>query len=154
MNNSDINCSIRSLCEKRKYYETSKAMKNVLGKLSIDLERVFSKKFERELENTNKSKLSFSFKVSNDTILLKRRLQNMNKITTMTSNRKVKKLIKNSADKSEVTFEEKIPEEFLKLMDELCLDRKNARKFFENPSEWAFVKSDRKIFCPHQGILI
>lgn len=44
-----------------------------------------------------------------------------------------------------------IPESFLSLMDDLCIDRKDARKFFENPKECTFIKSDRKILCPQIG---
>ena len=36
-------------------------------------------------------------------------------------------------------------------MDELCLDRKDALKFYENPDQWAHVKSDRKIYCTKKG---
>lgn len=47
--------------------------------------------------------------------------------------------------------ENKIPKEFLILMDELKLDRKDARKYYENKEEWTYVKSDRKIFCTVKG---
>ena len=36
-------------------------------------------------------------------------------------------------------------------MDELCLDRKDALKFYENQDHWAYVKSDRKIYCTKKG---
>ena len=60
------------------------------------------------------------------------------------------KRTKNSP-KQKKLHEYKIPKAFLSLMDELCIDRKNARMFFENPNEWSYIKSDRKIFCTKQG---
>ena len=54
-------------------------------------------------------------------------------------------------NKLEISGGPDIPESFLLLMDELCLDRKDALKFYENPDQWAYVKSDRKIYCTKKG---
>ena len=155
MNYSRINCSIRTFCRKINYHGTSQAMKNDLENSSIDLESVFSKFFEKKLEKRDKSKLSFSFKVNNQQSKwkneLKKRLANMNDISPKKVKNDSAKKLKTAIIK---TSKAKIPETFLQLLDELCIDRKNARKFFENPKEWTFVKSDRKIFCISPGKII
>ena len=51
----------------------------------------------------------------------------------------------------DVEEEDKIPEGFLTLLDELALDRKDAEVLYKNKDQWKFVKSDRKIFCTEQG---
>ena len=50
-----------------------------------------------------------------------------------------------------VSPETNVPNDFLLLLDELKLDRKDAQKFYENKEEWSFVKSDRKIYCTVKG---
>jgi hypothetical protein len=51
----------------------------------------------------------------------------------------------------DVEEEDKIPEGFLALLDELALDRKDAEVLYKNKDQWKFVKSDRKIFCTEHG---
>ena len=50
--------------------------------------------------------------------------------------------------------EQEIPEQFLMLLDELRLDRKDAKLLFDNKEHWAYVKSDRQIFCVEKGIFM
>ena len=139
MTGRKVNDAIKNYCEKMNYLEALNAINDVETISSKKLEVIFGTFFEK---NSGK-KLSFSYATSNKQSLLKKRLANMNE-DYKKSNEKVKK------KKSEDDLE-KIPESFLILMDELCLDRENARQFYENPSQWAYVKSDRKIFCTKNG---
>ena len=71
-------------------------------------------------------------------------------------NVKVKKSKKENSKvkkQSPIKKEEEIPEQFLILLDELRLDRKDAKLLFENRDHWAYVKSDRQIFCIERGIV-
>jgi len=67
---------------------------------------------------------------------------------------KKSKTEKSKAAKKEQSIKNKqeIPEQFLTLLDELRLDRKDAKLLFENREHWAYVKSDRQIFCVERGI--
>jgi hypothetical protein len=103
---------------------------------------MFEKFFDKKYEKSNK--LSFTFKVANKNSMLKKRLATMNNAEHKYESKKSKK---NKLEKGG----EIIPESFLLLMDELCLYRKDASKFYENADHWAYVKSDRKIFCTKRG---
>ena len=105
---------------------------------SNKLEVIFKTFFDKKCGN----KLSFSYAVNKH--LLKKTNAAMD-TNIKTCNQKLNRT--KIHEKNLV----KIPESFLILMDELCLDRKNARKFFENPTQWTYVKSDRKIFCTKLG---
>ena len=141
MNGRKVDDAIKKYCEKMNYLEAFNAIIDVETISSKKLEDIFGTFFEKH----SGKKLSFSYATSNKQSLLKKRLANMNE-DYKKSNEKVKV----NKKKSENNLE-KIPESFLILMDELCLDRKNARQFYENPSQWAHVKSDRKIFCTKNG---
>jgi hypothetical protein len=150
MSYSGINYSIRRLCENKNYDETSRAMQNGSNRKSAkDLKLIFLKNFKNKFENGNKSTLSFTYKASTKS-LLNKRLSSM-KVDTLkpSSNRSKSKKIKLVRIRSK----EEIPDSFLSklLLDELCIDRINAKKFYENSNQWTFVKSDRKIFCTHKG---
>ena len=129
---------------KKKLNESSAALDNIEGEKLLDLKEIFQKFFDTKCEKSNK--LSFSFKIDNKNSMLKKRLANMNE--TEKNIREIKKPKKNKLKKN---GGHEIPESFLLLMDELCLDRKDALKFYENPDQWAYVKSDRKIYCTKKG---
>ena len=71
----------------------------------------------------------------------------MNNADTKSS--KIKKPKKNKLEKRGT--DETVPESFLSLMDELCLNRKDALKYFQNPDQWDYVRSDRQIYCTKKG---
>ena len=140
--------SIINYCDDRKFIESSKELGSFEENSEFELHEIFEKYFQKISKNENK--LSFTFNVDNKRSLLKERLSKMND---------VKPKLKMNRDKStkskKLKVEEKendIPEAFLLLMDDLCLDRKNAKKFFESSNEWSYVKSDRKIFCAKKGM--
>ena len=108
----------------------------------VNLEKIFEKFFESKIERKNL--LSFRYNIDTKQTLLKKRLSRMSEINPCDSVKIKPKKLKNIDGQV-------IPESFLSLMDDLCIDRKDARKFFENPNEWTFIKSDRKIFCPQTG---
>ena len=145
MTSECINSAIRQYCQERKLNESSAAVENIESERLVDLKQIFQKFFDKKCEKS--IKLSFSFKVNNKNSMLKKRLANVNKIERSTS--KIKKSKNNNLEKK--GGDDVVPESFLLLMDELCLDRKEAIKFYENPDQWAYVKSDRKIYCTKKG---
>ena len=147
MNNDLINGAIRRYCQERKLNEASAALGNIEDKILVDLHQIFQKFFDKKCEKSHK--LSFSFKVDNKSSMLKKRLADMNN-----AERKFSEIKKPKKHKLKKSGSENIPESFLLLMDELCLDRKNALKFYKNPDQWAYVKSDRKIYCTKKGDLM
>jgi hypothetical protein len=145
MSSRSLNASILKYCDRKQFDETSKCLENIEEKSPVDLEKIFQDIFQ---EDSSIKKLSFSYKVDNKLSLLKRRIATKNldqNNVAKSCKSKISKKIKLEKD------EESIPESFLLLMDELCIDRVNAQKFFQNPSEWAYVKSDRKIYCTKKG---
>ena len=140
MNENKLENAIKNYCQEMKFLKSSAAMNHPQSIQTKNLEDHFKTFFDKKSGN----KLSFSYAVNPKHNLLKKRLANMN-TNLKTCNKKI------NAKKLQKKNLEKIPESFLILMDELCLDRKHARKFFENPSQWTHVKSDRKIFCTKKG---
>jgi hypothetical protein len=141
MTGEEINDAIKKYCEKMKYFEAFGTMNNVESFSSENLQDMFENFYEGKCEN----KLSFTFTVSNKQSLLKKRLANMNEDENKSDKAPKTKRLKTSDESV------KIPESFLTLLDELCIDRKNAKLFYENPRQWTYVKSDRKIYCTKKG---
>jgi hypothetical protein len=139
MSNKSLLHSIRNYCDEKNFTESLKELPKYDYDNFIDLKQIF----EKTLQNESKNKLSFSYKVNYTQTLLKKRLASMNE-----------KNVKSNASKKvriEKTEIDEIPDTFFNLMDELRIDRKNAKKFYENPQEWSYVISDRKIFCTKKG---
>ena len=132
--------SVRNYCQSRNLLETAKILRFNHKKTTKNIEQIFENFFTNVPKKGNK--LSFNYNVTNNQSLLKKRLA---KDTVVRRKQEVTK--KSGVRKVKNVAENEIPESFLLLMDELCLGRKEARKFFENPCEWGYIKSDRKIFC-------
>ena len=141
MSSTNLKLSIKQYCRKRNFTETSEAISNSDQHSEVDLGIFFEKFFLYKF--ANKNKLSFTFKVNNNKSLLKKRLETLNEPPAVKNGLKKLKTKK---------CKEETPECFLLLLDELCIDRKNAKKFYENPKEWTYVKSDRLIFCTQRGM--
>ena len=139
MLNTNLNLAIRKYLEEKKFVESLKCMNNT-NEIKIDslndLSEIFRKSYDK---NSAPQKLSFSYNVNNSQSLLKRKLSQMN------ANEPKKK------KQAEKVKKKKMPESFLLLMNELCIDKKDAKFFYENPTQWSYIKSDRKIYCAKQG---
>ena len=146
MSSRSLNSAILKYCDRKKFDETSKCLENIEEKSPVDLEKFFQDIFQ---EDESITKLSFSYKVDNKLSILKKRLASQNLDRKKAAKIRKSKITKKFEKPEKV--DESIPEPFILLMDELCIDRVHARKFFENPSEWAYVKSDRKIYCTKRG---
>ena len=138
MLNANLDLAIRKYFVDKNYVESLKCMndKNEIERDSFtNLTEIFRISYDKDSEP---KKLSFGYKTSNSQSLLKRKLSRMNEtVLTKNNSKKVNK--------------KKMPESFLLLMNELCVDKEIARKMFENPTDWSYVKSDRKIFCTAKG---
>ena len=147
--------AVRQYCVNNGFSKTAKEIEQSVNvEESESIENVFDKYFEKENKPKifTKTGLGFSFKLPTGRMDLKKRLRDIN-ITE--ENVKVKRSRKESPKvKTSLKKEQKIPEKFLILLDELRLDRKDAKLLFENREHWAYVKSDRQIFCVEKGILI
>ena len=135
--NSYLELAILKYCEVQKFPKTTNIL-NTGNVSQICLEKIFSSFFSKVPEN----KLSFTFKASNSQSLLKKRVSDMNVAECKTKIHKSEK----------VKSGNQIPESFLSLMDELCIDREKAEMFFKNSNQWTYIKSDRIIFCTKKGI--
>jgi hypothetical protein len=139
MSLENLDQAIGEYCKLRNFMKTFENVKNGEFNYISNLEEVFDKHFNKE----SKSVLSFTYEINNSQRLLKKRLSQMNE------NKKPKR--KNNKECVTKIKSEGIPESFLKLLDELCIERKDARKFFENSDQWSYIKSDRKIYCTKAG---
>ena len=149
--------AIRQYCLNNGFTKTAKKIKTV--PLNVDQSETIENVFEKYFEKKNKSKiftktgLGFSIKLPVGQMGLRKRLRDIDiteeKVKVKTSKKEISKAKKEKSVKKE----QQIPEQFLILLDELRLDRKDAKLLFENREHWAYVKSDRKIFCIEKGIL-
>ena len=144
--------AIRQYCLNNGFSKTAKKIKTAPVEDCQTIENVFDKYFEKENEPKifTKNGLGFSIKLPTGQMNFRKRLRDMD-ITdekvkkAKTENSKVKK-------QNPIKKKQEIPEQFLTLLDELRLDRKDAKLLFENREHWAYVKSDRQIFCVERGI--
>lgn len=151
MTKNEIVLAIKNYCDERKLAKTAKIINAEDGNRSHQLMNIFIRYNEKRLKTERK--LSFSYKVTSSQNILRKRLSDINVESVKKS--KINKKAKINKIKLEKTEPgEKIPESFLLLMDELCIGRKEARKFFQNPDAWTYIKSDRKIFCTKKGTLL
>jgi len=148
--------AVRQYCLNNGYSKTAKKIQrlpvNIEGSQTI--QNAFDKYFEKENKRKScvKTGLGLSFKIHTGQMDFRKRLRDIDiteeKGTVKKSKRENGKLKEKSIKK-----EQEIPEQFLILLDELRLDRKDAKLLFENREHWAYVKSDRQIFCVERGIL-
>ena len=143
--------AVRQYCLNNGFSKTAKKIKTPDVKVedSESIENVFDKYFAKE--NRQKTGLGFTIKRLGQMDFRKR----LRQVDITVEKIKPKKAKKESMEikKEKLKDDEKeIPEQFLLLLDELRLDRKDAKLLFENREHWAYVKSDRQIFCVEQGI--
>ena len=153
MKSDEIDAAIMQYCKDKKFKETSNHM-NISRTISSknDLEKVF-KIYINQIEQIS-SKLSFSYTCTlpDKQPLLKIQTLKMKEGQNNAKNRHNRE--KNLEDKCKTkTVEDEIPEDFFILLDELCLKREDAKMFYNNPGQWNYVKSDKKIFCASKGTL-
>lgn len=96
--------------------------------------KIFNKHFDKP------SGLSFTFNLNNCRKRQRDRIRDAKCQQVHTKQRKVTK------DRSK-----DVPEQFLRLLDDLGLDIKCAKILYQNKDHWNYVKSDRKIYCVEQG---
>ena len=148
--------AIRQYCLNNAFSKTAKKIKtiHVNGEDTQSIENAFEKYFENENKSKNfaKTGLGFSFKLPTGRMDLRKRLRDID-ITEEKGNVKKSKKEKSKIKREKsVKTEAEIPEQFFILLDELRLDRKDAQLLFENREHWAYVKSDRQIFCVETGM--
>lgn len=97
--------------------------------------KIFNKHFDKP------SGLSFTFNLNNCRKRQRDRIRDAKCEQVHTKQRKVTK------DRSK-----DVPEQFLRLLDDLGLDIKCAKILYQNKDHWNYVKSDRKIYCVEQGM--
>ena len=145
--------AVREYCLNNRYPKTAKKIKTLPLKVgnTESIENVFDKYFKNE--NKPKTGLGFSIKLPTGLMDLRKRIRDVDITEEKVKAKKPKK--ENSKVKKEKSSkkDEEIPEQFLILLDELRLNRKDAKLLFENREHWAYVKSDRQIFCVEQGMV-
>lgn len=147
MENNDLLYAIGRYCKSQHFAKTFKSVTQLTGKRDLTQnpeKQSLTLIFETYFKNHNNDKtLSFTFNLQTKRSELRKRLLAPSSNQTVTQNRKKRKYVKDR--KSDV------PDEFLTLLDELALDRKDAKLLYENKDQWAFVKSDRLTFCSERG---
>jgi len=116
---------------------------------NVELEELFPEKETKKIDVMKR--LGIVFKGNAKQNELRKRIRNMED-NVETESKKPKKERKETR-MIPVEDEDRIPEGFLKLLDELALDRKDAEILYKNKDQWKFVKSDRKIFCAEKGCI-
>ena len=139
--------SIREYCVKYGLGKTAELLPNGESKSNVELEKLF-RETETKKVDVMKS-LGIVFKGNKQRDELRKRIRNMEECTEVKSKKKPKEERKEK--RKDAQEEDKIPEGFLTLLDELALDRKDAEVLYKNKDQWKFVKSDRKIFCTELG---
>ena len=139
---ADISNAIKLYCKRHKFDKTCSQIEKLESQKCelMELDKVFEKYFKP------KTKLSFNYDstINEPKCLLKSRLMRMNVKT-------IKSTKSGSITCTQKLTKEKMPDEFLLLLDNLCIDKKDARKFYENRNKWAYVTSDKKIYCAKDG---
>lgn len=131
-------------CNDEGFTKTVKAMKRTTNDLSPNLRHIFKKHFKQ----SEPQGLSFTFKLNSERVKLRKRISCMESEVTVKKQRKIKSEVVNGEKK---VTQEAIPEYFLQLLDELGLDRNDARTLYEHKDKWVYAKSDRKIYCVELG---
>lgn len=131
---------IREYCRENGYSNTEHLLRpKITASTNKKLTAIFEKYFQSK--NPSTSGLSFTFTLANKRKELRKRISTMNEPTVKPKKRK------------KLNEEDKIPKDFLCLLDELGLDRKNALTWYENKEQWNYIKSDRKIYCTVKGMM-
>ena len=131
--------AIREYCSENGYFTTEQLL---LPKSSAITNFELSDIFDKYLQpKVSPGELSFTFTLTNKRKELRKRISTMNEPVSAVKPKKRKKL----------NEEDKIPKDFLSLLDELGLNRKDAKMLYENKEQWNYVKSDRKIYCTVKG---
>ena len=153
MNRDRLLNAVKQYCLNNGFSKTAKKIKMV--HMNVEDRQAIENAFEKYLEKENKPKifkktgLGFSIKLPTGQMDFRKRLRD---IDITEENGKVKKKQKSKVKKEKsIKKEKEIPEQFLILLDELRLDRKDATLLFENREHWAYIKSDRQIFCIERG---
>ena len=142
--------AIRQYCVNNGFTKTAKKIPapNIKLEDCDDIEILFTKYLKTENVDS-KPKSGLGFKINLD---WRKRIRAVDITEEKVKSKKPKKV---KVKKEKLTDDGKeIPEQFLLLLDELRLDRKDAKLLFENREHWAYVKSDRQIFCVEQGMFI
>ena len=136
MRNNKIDLAIQKYFTVKTFTESLNSLKiEDENSSKVNINQIFTMFYKNEGKILDANKLSFKYNLPKKKI----------KQNTIISAETTQKVI---SINSRVT---KIPESFLALLDDLCLDRKDAEKFLRKSNEWAYVKSDRKIFCAAKG---
>jgi len=135
----------------------SKTAKEITTSVNFDesqtIKNFFDKYFEKENERKvfTKTGLGFSINLPARQRGCRKRLRDIDITEEKVKVKKSKKESSKVKNKNSIKNGEEIPDQFYMLLDELRLDRKDAKLLFENREHWAYVKSDRQIFCIHRG---
>lgn len=142
MENTELLYVIARYCKSQNFESTLKSLNtsNIKKLEEQNLSLIFEKYFNK---HNDAKGLSFIFNLQTKRSELRKRLLAPSSDHTVTQKMKKRKCVKER--KSDV------PDEFLTLLDELALDRKDAKLLYENKDQWAFVKSDRLTFCSERG---
>ena len=142
--------SIRDYCVKYGMGKTARLLPSGGSSNSFELEELFSQTASNRVDLMKS--LGIVFKGNTEQNEKRDRIRNMEKwhVSSTKPENRAKKERKRKG--KEDTREDKIPEGFLALLDELALERKDAEILYKNKEQWQFVKSDRRIFCTEQGI--
>ena len=138
MDHDTLRVAICDYCARNGFTKTAKKLKTIPARNGPKIEDIFEKYL-----NKTKTIPKFNFKIPDfcrKQSDLRKRLKS--DIVGLTPKKR---------PKVEKKIAEKIPGDFLKLLDELRLDRKDAKLLYENSDHWSYVKSDRQIFCVEKG---
>lgn len=145
MEHAELLFVIGRYCKDKNFQMTLKALDRKTDKCTEhkkSTERSVVELFEKYFKLKNEGEgLSFTFKLTNKRSQLRKRLRD-NESARPVGIKQMKVIKPRKND---------IPDTFLKLLDELGLDRKNAKLLYENKDQWTYVKSDRLIYCAESG---
>jgi len=140
MEQTELLYAIGRYCKSQNFEKTLKSLNtsNIQKPEEQNLTLIFEKYFKPKDKGEG---LSFTFKLRNKRSKLRKRLlNNENDQPVAIKKMKLMKVRKND-----------IPDAFLNLLDELGLDKKNAKLLYEHKDQWAYVKSDQLIYCVKRG---
>ena len=142
MEKSNLLDAVGLYCKTQNFQKTLTALYRATdnNKKSADLSEIFEKYFNKQ---NGRQGLSFTFNLQNRRSQLRKRLLD-NPSEAKVSRKKIKLGSVKDAKND-------IPDNFLLLLDELELDRKDAKLLYENKDQWTYVKSDRLLDCFVKG---
>lgn len=148
MDKNELFTACAEYCKEHNFKKTLEALNGrsveVLKPNQLNRRYIVTKMFQKYFKKQNPG-LSFTFNLKNMPCQLRNRL-----LKEQSGQAASFKKMKDGFVKDRMIT---IPAKFLTLLDELGLNKKDAKLLYENKDQWTYVKSDRLLYCSEKSKL-